>query len=627
MQFRNLSKLFGLVAISLLLVSCDRHEETSASNALSPATLGEAKSEDQRLAVFFEELFERNVSQNPEFQARLGRKTEDYGSWNDYSEENARFQHQQAKSDLERLQLEFNYAKLNETSQISYRIFEYRQQRSLRNFQWRHHTYAVTQMNDISSQLPAFLQNIHQIETLKDAEDYVSRLAGIEIVMHDIVAQLRLRESKGVIPPMMVYSIVINGSHGMLAGAPFDETANDGILLADFRARVELLEIDEEAQAILLNDAANALSGPFQRGYQALIVELERLMAIADNNHGIWNLPDGEAFYANRIENWTTVTMPVDEIHQLGLLEVDRIRSEMQEIMVEIDFAGDLAEFFEYIRSTSENYFDNTQAGRDAYIREATAIVEGVYDIADDYFNVLPKAPLEVRRVEPWREAGSSTAFYNRAAADGSRPGIYYINQQNMNAVQKHIMNSLAYHEGAPGHHFQIAIQQELEGIPEFRKYGRYSAYTEGWALYAERLAYEAGLYEGLPIRNFGRLAEEMKRAVRLVVDSGMHSMRWSREQCIEYMTNNTPMAPADIVRQIERYFVYPGQALSYKIGMMKILELRQYAKQELGDAYDIRDFHDAVLKNGAVPMQILQEVIEAYVRSFKEASASISTR
>ncbi len=303
-------------------------------------------------------------------------------------------------------------------------------------------------------------------------------------------------------------------------------------------------------------------------------------------------------------------------------LEVARIRGEMQQIMEEVDFKGELAEFFEYVRNNPDNYFPNTDEGRQAYLSEATALIDGVYDIADAYFNVLPKAPLEVRRVEPWREAGSSTAFYNGPAPDGSRPGIYYVNLMNMNAVQKHIMNSLAYHEGAPGHHFQIAVQQELEGIPEFRKFGGYSAYSEGWALYAERLAYEAGLYDGLPMRNFGRLSEEMKRAVRLVVDTGMHAKQWPLEKSIKYMTDNTPMAPADIERQIKRYYVMPGQALSYKVGMLTILELRQRAKDQLGDKFDIRAFHDVVLKNGAVPMEILEQIVDDYIEEKSGAQA-----
>jgi uncharacterized protein (DUF885 family) len=616
MNVTNIFQSFCLLMFVLFLGACERSTETSDEGITEPVTTVSPKQEDQRLAVFFDELFERDVSQNPEFQAYLGRKTEDYGRWDDYSDEFAQTQNQQTASDLARLHTEFDYDALSETSKMSYRIFEYNQQQSLHNFRWRFHNYAVSPMNDISSDLPTFLQNIHKIETSKDAEDYISRLAGVQTVMQQIVEQLRQGESLGVIPPKMVYPKVLPGAQNMLKGAPFEEIAEDGVLLADFRSKVASLGLDSEDTEILLNDAANALSGPFRNGYQALITELLHLQAIADNNHGIWNLPDGEAFYANRIQNWTTVERPVDELHQLGLAEVDRIRAEMQQVMLEVGFEGNLAAFFEYVRSSPENYYENTETGRQEYIQDATALIDGIYDIADDYFNVLPKAPLEVRRVEPWREDGASTAFYNRPSPDGSRPGIYYINQKNMNAVQKHIMNSLAYHEGAPGHHFQIAIQQELQGIPKFRKFGGFSAYSEGWALYAERLAYEAGLYEGMPMRNFGRLAEEMKRAVRLVVDTGMHAMQWPLEQSIAYMTANTPMAPADIERQIKRYYVLPGQALSYKVGMLTILELRQYAEDQLGEDYDIRGFHDAVLKNGAVPMQVLAEVIDAYIKS-----------
>jgi uncharacterized protein (DUF885 family) len=622
MHLAQALKVLSILSFALLLSACERSTETSVTTSPPPATSANPDQENQRLTAFFEEIFERDVSQNPEFQAYLGLKTEDYGRWDDYSDAYAQTQNQQTEADLERLRTEFDYDALSETSKMSFRIFEYNQLRSLRNFEWRFHDYAISPMNDISSNLPTFLQNIHKIESIKDAEAYISRLEGVQLVLQQVVAQLRQAESIGVIPPKMVYPKILPSAQNMLKGAPFEETADDGILLADFRGKLEQLELDPEEQAILLNDAANALSGPFRSGYQTLIAELLRLQEKAANNHGIWALPDGAEFYANRIQNWTTVVRPVDDIHQLGLAEVDRIRSEMQQIMVEVGFEGNLAEFFEYVRNNPENYYENNDEGRAEYIRDATALIEGIYDIADDYFNVLPKAPLEVRRVEPWREDGASTAFYNRPSPDGSRPGIYYINQKNMNAVQKHIMNSLAYHEGAPGHHFQIAIQQELQGIPKFRMFGGYSAYSEGWALYSERLAFEAGLYEGMPMRNFGRLAEEMKRAVRLVVDTGMHAKQWPLEQSIAYMTENTPMATADIERQIKRYYVMPGQALSYKIGMLTILELRQRAEQALGEDYDIREFHDAVLKNGPVPMEVLEDVIDNYIQSKKDSSA-----
>jgi len=623
------AKMLWLLVPFVLLTACERDESAvnatgEATSAATPAENPDSieLSEDQRLADFFNEIFERNVSQSPQFQSYLGRENADNAHWDDYSDAFAEQENQQTQADLDRLHNDFDFEALNESSQTSYRIFEYNQQRDLRNFKWRDHSYAVTQMDNIATGLPTFLQNIQKVANRKDAEDYISRIEGTQAVLQEYVKRLREGEANGVIPPMMVYPKVLGGAENMLKGAPFEESADNGVLLADFRTKVDALEMAPEEREILLNDAANALSGPFRSGYQDLIAELNRLQLVADNDNGVWNLPDGEAYYANRVQNWTTTQRSVEEIHQLGLAEVARIRGEMLEIKEEVGFDGNLAEFFEFVRTNPENYFSNTEEGRQIYLSEATALIDGIYDIAGDYFNVLPKAPLEVRRVEPWREAGSSTAFYNGPAPDGSRPGIYYVNLMNMNAVQKHIMNSLAYHEGAPGHHFQIAVQQELEGIPEFRKFGGYSAYSEGWALYAERLAYEAGLYEGLPMRNFGRLSEEMKRAVRLVVDTGMHAKQWPLEQSIKYMTDNTPMAPADIERQIKRYYVLPGQALSYKVGMLTILELRQRAKDQLGDQFDIREFHDVVLKNGAVPMEILELVVDSYI---KEKSGSSS--
>jgi uncharacterized protein (DUF885 family) len=627
-MIKRTSRIACALVAMLWLAGCNRNADPATASSQPSADASEAsRSEieeptaDQRLAALLEEVFERNVAQSPEFQARLGRKGADYGKWDDYSEAWSLSEHEQVKADLARLRREIDFGALSPQSQLSYRIFEYNQERSLRMFPWRHHQYAVSQMDNIAGDLPTFLQNIHRIDTLDDARAYISRLAGVEKVMQQVVEQLRLGEEAGVIPPRMVYPRVLPAAENMLEGAPFEETAEDGVLLGDFRAKLDALEMGEDDRAILVNDAANALSGPFRRGYQTFIAEMTRLRDASDHDDGVWALPDGQAYYAAMVEYWTTVNRDPDELHTLGLAEVARIRSEMEAIKTQLGFDGDLQEFFEYVRTTPENYYPNTDEGRAAYIAEATRLIDSLYDIAPDYFNVLPRAPLEVRRVEPWREAGSSTAFYNRPAPDGSRPGIYYVNLQNMNAVQKHIMNSLAYHEGAPGHHFQLAIQQELEGVPEFRKYGGYSAYSEGWALYSERLAWEAGLYEGLPMRDFGRLAEEMKRAVRLVVDTGMHAKQWPLEQSIAYMTENTPMAPADIERQIKRYYVVPGQALSYKVGMLTILDLRDRARRALGDDFDIRTFHDVVLKNGAMPMAILEKVVNDYIADAQAAS------
>jgi uncharacterized protein (DUF885 family) len=285
----------------------------------------------------------------------------------------------------------------------------------------------------------------------------------------------------------------------------------------------------------------------------------------------------------------------------------------MAKIMKEVGFEGDLPAFFEFLRSDPSNFFPNTEEGRQAYLDASKAYIDAIYEDVDQYFNVLPNAPLEVRAVEKWREETAPIAFYNRPTPDGSRPGIYYTNLKDMTKKQKHEMETIAYHEGAPGHHFQLAIQQELTGVPTFQKFAFFGAYSEGWGLYSERLAKEQGRFTD-KMQDFGRLQNEMLRAARLVVDTGVHSKKWTREKAIQYMLDNNPMTESEATKEIERYIDTPAQALSYKIGMIRILDLREKAKTELGDNFDIREFHDVVLKNGAVALPILEELVDAYI-------------
>jgi len=287
----------------------------------------------------------------------------------------------------------------------------------------------------------------------------------------------------------------------------------------------------------------------------------------------------------------------------------------MRAIRDEVGFDGTLEAFFDYIRKDPDNYYEDSDRGREQFLEDARQQVAEIYATVGDYFSAVPKADLEVRRVEPWRENSTSIAFYNAPSEDGTRPGIYYANLADMTSVQKYVFTAITYHESAPGHHFQIALAKELDGLPEFRKNAMYGAFTEGWALYAEQLAREMGFYEN-PYANFGRLQNELWRAVRLVLDTGMHAKRWTREECIEYFRNNTPLSEGDIVTEVERFFVNPGQALGYKLGMMKILELRERARDALGDAFDIRDFHDAVIGAGPLPLTLLERQVEDYIRA-----------
>lgn len=614
----NLRASISLITLitALVLSACGESTSNSPTSskgrvAAAPAQEGE-QAEDARLAAFFEEVFERQLAQSPQLQSQLGMRGDDYGRLDDYTDEFAKLQNEQTADDLRRLREEFDFDALSGSSRVSYMLFEYSAEQELKDFPWRHHEFLVNQMRDISGYLATFMQNIHGVDSVADAEAYISRLRDVERVMNEMVPRMREQAEAGIIAPKISFPIVTSTANSVISGAPFDpDSSRDAPIYSDLKVKIDALEIDQREKDRLISEGEAALTGPFLRGYRAFIAEAERIRPNADNNNGIWRLPDGADYYANRIRTHTTTDMSADELHDLGLAEVARIRSEMDAIRESVDFGGDLAAFFEFLRSDPGNYFENTDAGRAAYLADATALIEEILELAPNYFNVLPEASLEVRRVEPWRENSGSTAFYDRPAPDGSRPGIYYVNMRDMRAVQKSQMNSLAYHEGAPGHHFQLAIQQELSEIPRFRRFGGYTVYSEGWALYAERLAFEMGLYEGKPLRDFGRLSEEMKRAVRLVVDTGIHSRRWTRQEAIDYMRNNTPMAEADIVRQIDRYIVNPGQALAYKVGMLKILELRQQAMDSLGDDFDIREFHDVILRNGALPIPILERLVQ----------------
>ncbi len=574
--------------------------------------------EDDRLNVFFEEVFQRNVKDSPILQSQLGMKGADYGKWNDFSDAEAFRQNELVRQDLARLRSDFDYAKLTDGSRVSYRIFEFLQERALRNFPWRFHNYAFSTMQNPVTQLVTFMQNIHRVDDVADAEAYISRLNGVEAVSAQAIEGMDLAAARGIVPTSYSFDPVLTDARNVLKGAPFDGSAEDSAMLADLRAKVGKLEIADTEKKRLVDAGIVALQGPVRRGLDATIARIEDLRSQSHGPYGVWKLPDGDGFYRNQIDFWTSdPDLTADQIHDIGLAEVVRIRGEMESIMRKVGFKGDLPAFFVHLRKDPANFFPNTDAGRQAYLDQSKAFIDAVYSDVREYFNVLPKAPLEVRRVEEWREETAPIAFYNRPTPDGSRPGIYYVNLKDMATRQKHDMETVAYHEGAPGHHFQSAIQQELQNVPTFQKFAFFGAYIEGWGLYAERLAKEQGRFTD-PLQDFGRLQNEMMRACRLVVDTGAHAKKWSREQMIDYLLANNPMTPEDATKETERYIDMPAQALSYKIGMIKILKLRDKARSALGAGFDIRDFHDAVLKNGAVPLAILEDLVDNYIAAKK---------
>ena len=612
------STLLVLAISSALLTAFSEQQSTDTSKQTSKeaenTTAVKAMSESEKANQLFDAIFDEGVLRSPMMQTYLGIKT-DYDKWNDLSEENTAKELAFTQSDLQRVK-SIDKSKLDEQTLISYHLLVQKLENEISDHKWRFHNYPVNQMFGLHSSVPAFLINQHSIKNIKEAQDYIARVQGAKLLLEQLTTQLTLRAELGIIAPKFVFPHVIRDSKNILAGAPFEEGA-DSTILADFSKKVDKLEISEEEKNTLLTDVKTALISSIQPGYEQLVSYLEVLETKADDKDGAWKFPDGEAYFNNALQRTTTTDLTANEIHKIGLSEVDRIHGEMRVIMEKVGFKGELGEFFEFMRTDKQFYYAADEAGKKRYLDEAVALIDDMEGRLDSLFLTKPKAKLKVKAVEAFREQSSGKAFYQQPAPDGSRPGVYYANLYDMEAMPTYQMAALAYHEGIPGHHMQIAIKQELTNIPKFRKFGGYTAHTEGWGLYSEMIPKEIGLYQD-PYSDFGRLAMELWRACRLVVDTGIHTQKWTRAQGIEYYVTNTPNAKSDAVKMVERHVVMPSQATAYKIGMLKIIELREHAKVALGEKFDIREFHDVVLRNGPVPLNVLAQLVDTYIANKK---------
>ena len=606
---RKLTLIAATVSVALL-AGCQQATQQSTP---APAVQAQpVQSEIDKANAFFEDTFNRDVMSSPVYQTYMGIK-KDYDKWDDNSEEKALKDLAQTKADLVTLN-SIDRAQLDAATQVSYDLKKQDLEASIADFKWRYHNYPVNQMFGTHSMVPAFLINQHQISNVKEANDYIARLNGVPGVFDQLITGLEIRADKNIIAPKFVFPHVIDSSKNIIKGAPFEQ-GEDSTLLADFKRKVNALEIDQAEKDALISKATDALKTAVKPAYSKLINYIAQLEKRADDRDGAWKFPDGEAFYNNALKRTTTTDLTAKEIHAIGLAEVSRIHDEMRAIKDKVGVEGDLNAFMQFMKTDKQFYLANTEAGKAQYLSEAKGLIDNMKTRLDELFIVKPKADMIVKRVEAFREKAAGKAFYQQPAPDGSRPGIYYANLYDMEAMPTYQMEALAYHEGIPGHHMQIAISQELEGVPKFRKFGGYTAYIEGWGLYSELLPKEMGLYED-PYSDFGRLAMELWRACRLVVDTGIHAMKWTRQEGIDYYVNNTPNATSDGVKMVERHIVMPSQATAYKVGMLKILELREAAKEQLGDKFDIRQFHDVVLKNGPVPLNVLENFVDEWVAS-----------
>jgi len=456
--------------------------------------------------------------------------------------------------------------------------------------------------------------DVHTISTKEDAFAWLSRLSQLNTQMDNLIGDLEKSKAKGIVAPKFVYPYVLKDCRNLLEGAPFDKNGVNP-LIADYKKDVDALEGLTEIEKQVLTDSANVLMlNVFKPSYEKLIAYVSEMEKIATDEAGVWKFKNGDQYYLHRLKSTTTTNYTPQEIFEIGESEIKRIHEEMETIKAKVGFDGTLQEFFTHIKNKKELYYPNTDEGREAYLKANIAIKDAMEARLDELFITKPKAALEVRRVEPYREESAGTAFYNSPAPDGSRPGIYYANLYDMSQMPKYEMEALTYHEAIPGHHMQLSIAQEILNLPLFRtRDAHYTAYVEGWGLYSEFIPKEMGFYSD-PYSDFGRLSMELFRAVRLVVDVGLHVNKWTREEGIQFYLDNTPSPEGECISMVERHIVMPSQATAYKIGQLKILELREKAKKALGDKFDIRAFHEVVLINGSVPLDILEELIDKWV-------------
>ncbi len=597
--------------ILLSILSCNMKTTTKSYSQ------EEIIAESKKVNEFLDLKFDESVGRNPESATSLGLKI-GYDSWSDRSDEFADKELAFAKEEIALLDKNYNLECLDAQTKLSVRMLREGVKRWDESMKYRHHGYAITQMGGVHNDLPAFLINLHSIDSLSDAKAYISRLDKMDKVFDQTIEDLKKSESIGVIPPHFTFHYVTADLKSFITSLDKKDASN--VLYTDFVAKSKnVLETTQHHE--MCEQAFKILGSKVKTAYQKLLeywLTLE-LKANAKGSNGVWSLPDGKNYYASQLEYHTTGTMSPDDVFETGTKEVARIQNEMRVIMKQVKFKSDsLQEFFNFVRTDKQFKYSTDSLGKQQLLSDANNYIDSMRLKLPQLFNTLPKAELIVKQVEEFREKSAGGAFYESPSEDGTRPGRYYVNTYNMNDEPKYQMEALTYHEAIPGHHMQIAIAQELKNVPKFRKYEHFTSYIEGWALYAEKLGKEMGMYND-PYSDFGRLSMEIFRAARLVVDAGIHTKRWTREQAIDYFLKNTANAQGDIEHEIERYFLWPGQATGYKIGMLKILELREKAEKDLGTKFDIRQFHDVLLTNGAVSLPILEELVNEWVEARKK--------
>lgn len=570
---------------------------------------------------FYEKVFAEVIFTEPELLSSLGLVeqfgiTSHNGKLSDESPAHQQKVFDRWKKDLAQLH-EYPLDRQSPSQRLSTHVLDWFVTDQVAGEKWQFHNYPVNQLFGVQNQFPSFMANTHRLLSRKDCEYYVMRLDAVPKKFDELLESLKVREDKHILPPRFVVNHVLKEMGDFIA-----KPAAENILATSFKERAAKIgKLTDADRADFQKRVESAVTNKVYPSYQRLIAYFNDVLPKTTTDDGAWRLPDGDAFYAYALHDNTTTTLKPDEVHDLGLREVARIEAEMRGLLDANGLVNiPIGQAMDKLGKDPRFLFSNDDKGRADALAEYTRLIDTANERCKQLFLTMPKAKCEVRRVEQFKEATSSGAYYQPGAMDGTRPGIFFANLRDMNEVPKWSMPTLAYHEGVPGHHWQLSIAQELKGLPQFRKVLPFTAYAEGWALYTEWLAKNVDWYDKDPFGDLGRLQAELFRAVRLVVDTGIHAKHWTREQAIAYMLEKTGMGEKEVTSEIERYIVMPGQACAYKIGMLKIQELRARAQKELGEKFDQREFHDTLLKNGALPLEILEEQINDYIQKKKAA-------
>ena len=564
------------------------------------------------LNKWFDDKYEEQLQMSPLGLTAQGRKDQ-YDKIDDLSKAAEEKELAWYAESTKELKEKFDYDKLNDADKTSYDLWVYQYEIMKEGAVFENMDYVFDQMRGLHTRLPSYLINFHKVDSLSDMNAYISRIKETARGIDQLIVRAKEQAAAGILPPKFAFQTVIVQTKALKDGTP---------VLNDMNGKIEALvtseKITSDEAASLKEQSDKAINDYFKPAYTNLLTWLESEVDNAEATPtGVSRHENGKDFYNYRLKVFTTTGLTADEIHEIGLKEVARIKGEMMAIKEKVGFKGDLNAFFNFVNTDKQFFFPNTDEGRQGYLDESTKYLDDLTKKLPDYFGILPKAKLQVKRVEAFREQDGAPQHYSAGTPDGSRAGTYYVHLSDMNAMPKSTMEGVAYHEGNPGHHMQISIAQELESVPKFRTQAGFSVYSEGWGLYSEALAKEMGGYQN-PYYDFGRLVNEIWRAIRLVVDTGIHAKGWTEADAIKYFTENSSISQGAIKAEVQRYMVMPGQATSYKIGMLKIQELRKMAETELGDKFDIKGFHDIILGGGALPLELLERKVKAWISTQK---------